>query len=717
MVRDVARVQDKPFGLADRLSKMIPNELGITLAKAVEQEQELADFIARNDDAQEIMDMAYKLEGVVRNVGKHAGGVVISPTTLTDFVPLYADQAGGTVVSQYDLYDVEEAGLVKFDFLGLRTLTIIDWALTAINAERGERGEQRLDIDALPLDDAETYAFLKSAHTTAVFQLESTGMKELIARLKPDSIEDIIALVALFRPGPLQSGAVDEYVERKNGRAPVRYPHPKLAGALASTYGVMLYQEQVMTMAQLLAGFSLGEADLLRRAMAKKKPEEMVQMRTMFLDGTTREGVDAKIANDIFDQVEKFAGYAFNKAHAAGYALLAFRTAYLKAHYPAHFMAAVLSADMDKIEKVVPLVDEVRRMEIDVLPPDVNRSGFRFRAAADGIRYGLGAVRGVGEGPVEALVEEREKGGPFQGLDDFCLRVDSRRANRRLLEALIRSGAMDCFAADGEHIDLTRARLLDELPGAVQGAEQSARDADLAVDDMFGGVPEPAKVAQRHQVRPLSAHERLDGERDTLGLFLTGHPLDNYLWEIRKFCRMSVAMLRPSDDTQTAAGVVVSSRVRRGRRGTMGFVEVDDKSGRIEANLFGEVYERNRNKLEKDAILVIEGTVQHDEFTQGHKLRADSVMTLSEARNRHARRIAIRIDQDGVNGTLADDLKRSLVRHRRDNGCRVSVDYAAQGAVGRVSLGESWRVDATDALLADLRQTFGEDAVTLDYGP
>ncbi|MCY3837805.1 MAG: DNA polymerase III subunit alpha, partial [Gammaproteobacteria bacterium] len=318
VVRDVARVQDKPFGLADRLSKMIPAEVGMTLSKAVDQEQELADFIARNEDAQEIMDMAYKLEGTVRNVGKHAGGVVISPTTLTDFVPLYADHSGGTVVSQFDLYDVEEAGLVKFDFLGLRTLTIIDWAVTAINAERAKRGEDALDIDNVPLDDADTYEFMKTARTTAVFQLESAGMKELVARLKPDSIDDIIALVALFRPGPLQSGAVDDYVERKHGRQAVRYAHPRLEGALSSTYGVMLYQEQVMTMAQLLAGFTLGEADLLRRAMAKKKPEEMAKMRATFLAGTTKEGVDARLANDIFAPVAKFAGYPFTTAHAAG---------------------------------------------------------------------------------------------------------------------------------------------------------------------------------------------------------------------------------------------------------------------------------------------------------------------------------------------------------------------------------------------------------------
>ena len=716
VVRDVARVQDKPFGLADRLSKMIPAEVGMTLSKAVDQEQELADFIARTEDAQEIMDMAYKLEGTVRNVGKHAGGVVISPTTLTDFVPLYTDHSGGTVVSQYDLYDVEEAGLVKFDFLGLRTLTIIDWAVAAINAEREEKGEDAIDLDNAPLDDTATYEFMKTAHTTAVFQLESTGMKELVARLKPDSIEDIIALVALFRPGPLQSGAVDEYVERKHGRQAVRYAHPRLEGALSSTYGVMLYQEQVMTMAQLLAGFTLGEADLLRRAMAKKKPEEMAKMRATFLDGTTREGVDARIANEIFDQVEKFAGYAFNKAHAAGYALLAFRTAYLKAHYPAHFMAAVLSADMDRVEKVVPFVDEVRRMGLEVLPPDVNRSSFRFQAAEAGIRYGLGAVRGVGAGPVETLVEERGRDGPFRDLDDFCMRVDPRRVNKRLVEALIRSGAMDCFNLPEESIDSTRARLLDELPDAVQGAEQSARNAELAIDDMFGGVPKPSKIANGRKVRSLSRQDRLEGERETLGLFLTGHPVDEHLAEIRRFCRTPIAELRPGDSTQTAAGVVVSNRTRRGRRGAMGFVEIDDKSGRIEANLFAEVYDRYRAKLEKDAILVIEGTVQSDEFTQGHKLRAERVFTLDEARNRHAGRIVLRIVRQNVNGEMVADLKRILGRHRNPDGCSVAVDYAGTGAFGCVRLGDAWRVDATDALLDELRDTFGENAVALDYG-
>ena len=717
VVRDVARVQGKPFGLADRLSKMIPFEIGMTLAKAMEQQPELASFVADNEDAAEIMDMAYKLEGVVRNTGKHAGGVVIAPTQLTDFVPLYADQAGGTVVSQFDLHDVEEAGLVKFDFLGLKTLTIIDWALSAVNAEREAQGKPPIDVKTLPLDDAGTYAFLREAETTAVFQLESEGMKDLIRRLKPDSIDDIIALVALYRPGPLQSGAVDDYVNRKHGKAPLVYPHPSLESALKNTYGVMLYQEQVMNMGRLLAGFSLGQADLLRRAMAKKKPEEMAEMRTMFLTGTDAHDVDRRVANDIFDQVEKFAGYAFNKAHAAAYALLSFQTAWLKAHHPAQFMAAVLSADMQTIDKVVQLIDEVQRMGLPVHPPDINSSVFRFGARNNGILYGLGAVRGLGEAPVAAIVEERERGGPFQDLGDFCRRVEGRRANKRVVEALVRSGAMDVFATQDEDLDAVRGRLLGELPDALLGAEQVARDAQLGVEDMFGGAAEPTAAGPPRMHTPLATQERLEGEKETLGLYLTGHPMEEYRPEIRRFCRQEIGKLAPGKGAQTVAGVVVSNRTRRGRRGAMAFATLDDRSGRIEAALYGDVFQDSRGKLEKDAVLVVEGEVQTDDYGSNDalKLRVERVMTLAEARKRHARCVSLRLDAPR-NGFVAD-LKRVLGQHRDDNGCMVAVDYNAATARGRVALGRNWRVDASDALLDQLRERFGAEAVTVDYPP
>ena len=429
VVRDVARVQGKSYGLADRLSKMIPFEVGMTLEKAFEMEEPLRDFLKVDEEAAEIWEMALKLEGVVRNVGKHAGGVVIAPTKLTDFSPIYCDDEGGGLVTQFDKDDVEAAGLVKFDFLGLRTLTIIKWAMETINREQAKTGLPALDIDFIPLDDKQTFQILQRAETTAVFQLESRGMKELIKKLKPDCLEDLIALVALFRPGPLQSGMVDDFINRKHGRAEISYPHSDyqyagLEPVLKPTYGIILYQEQVMQIAQVMAGYTLGGADMLRRAMGKKKPEEMAKQRGGFIEGCASNGINAELAGNIFDLVEKFAGYGFNKSHSAAYGLVSYQTAWLKTHYPAPFMAAVLSADMHNTDKVVTLIEECRSMKLRLDAPDVNNSEFKFTVDADGhIIYGLGAIKGVGEGPVEAMVEARVSG-PFKDLFDFCARVD-----------------------------------------------------------------------------------------------------------------------------------------------------------------------------------------------------------------------------------------------------------------------------------------------------
>ncbi|HBS80508.1 MAG TPA: DNA polymerase III subunit alpha, partial [Pseudomonas sp.] len=448
VVRDVARVQGKSYGLADRLSKMIPFEVGMTLAKAYEMEEPLRDFLAVDEDAREIWDMALKLEGITRGTGKHAGGVVIAPTKLTDFAPIACDDEGGSLVTQFDKDDVEQAGLVKFDFLGLRTLTIIKWALETINREQARKGLEPVNIDFIPLDDKPTYSLLQKAETTAVFQLESRGMKELIKKLKPDCLEDLIALVALFRPGPLQSGMVDDFINRKHGRAEISYPHTDyqyegLKPVLAPTYGIILYQEQVMQIAQVMGGYTLGQADMLRRAMGKKKPEEMAKQRGGFIEGCANNGIDADLAGNIFDLVEKFAGYGFNKSHSAAYGLVSYQTAWLKAHHPSPFMAAVLSADMHNTDKVVTLIEECRSMKLRIDAPDVNNSEFKFTVSDDGrIIYGLGAIKGVGEGPVEAICECRKEGGPFKDLFDFCSRVDLKRINKRTLEALIRGGAL-----------------------------------------------------------------------------------------------------------------------------------------------------------------------------------------------------------------------------------------------------------------------------------
>jgi DNA polymerase III subunit alpha len=716
VVRDVARVQGKSYGLADKLSKLIPFEVGMTLDKAVRETPELRDFIDQNDEVGEIMEMAYKLEGVVRNVGKHAGGVVIAPSQLTDFVPLFVDESSGGLVSQFDKDDVEQAGLVKFDFLGLKTLTIIDWAMQAINTLRAARGDVAIDIERLALDDAPTFELLRRGDTTAVFQLESRGMKELIRRMQPDRFEDLIAILALFRPGPLQAGMADEYIDRKHGRTRVEYAHPNLEPVLRNTYGTILYQEQVMQIAQVLAGYTLGQADLLRRAMGKKKPEEMAKQRELFTSGALERGVDARLASDIFDQMEVFAGYAFNKSHSAAYALISYQTAWLKVHHPAQFMAAVLSADMQNTDKIVVFVDEVRRMGLVLRPPCVIRSQHRFTAVDGEVVYGLGAIKGVGEGPVQAIVAARGSGGPFRNLTDFCMRVDARKANRRVLEALIRAGAMDAFALPDESMDAVRARLLAELPDSIHRAEQSARDAESGLSDMFGGVSAPAAAAPaRVCVTPWTQRERLAAEKETLGLFLTGHPIDEYLGEIRRFCPRPIADLRPERGNQVVAGLVVSLRTMRGKRGdTMAFAVLDDRSGRVEVSLFSDVYEQHKTKLYKDALVVIDGDVTRDEYTDGCKIRASGVSTMDEARQRYGECLEIEMQADTLEQDFAGQLKRMLRPHCRQ-GCRIAVRYRSAEVEGCLLLGASWQVAPTDQLLADLKAAFGPEQVRISY--
>ncbi|WP_373191195.1 DNA polymerase III subunit alpha, partial [Halomonas sp.] len=579
VVRDVARAQGKPYSLGDKLSKLIPFEVGMTLAKAIEAEPALKEFLDNDEEAAEIWEMALKLEGITRGTGKHAGGVVIAPTRLTDFSPLLCDEDGSGLMVQFDKNDIEEAGLVKFDFLGLRTLTIIDWALEMVDKVRATEGQGPLDIDTIPLDDVPTFEMLKKAETTAVFQLESRGMKELIKRLLPDSLEDMIALVALFRPGPLQSGMVDDFINRKHGRAEISYPHPDyqhelLKPVLGPTYGIILYQEQVMQIAQVMAGYSLGQADMLRRAMGKKKPEEMAKQRAGFMEGCAANGIDKDLAGNIFDLVEKFAGYGFNKSHSAAYALVSYQTAWLKAHYPGPFMAAVMSTEMDNLDKVVPLIEECRHLSLTVTPPDVNVGGYKF-TVDDRARvvYGLGAIRGVGEGPIGAIVEAREANGPFEDLFDFCRRVDPKRMNKRTLEALIRSGALDTLGPN-------RAALAAALEDALRAAAQNHQNQNAGMMDMFGeafaDAPEEDDVyAEYREAREWSDKERLAGEKETLGLYLTGHPIDEYEGELARFVSTRISDLKPSREPQRVAGLVVGVRTMKSKRGdTMAFISL-----------------------------------------------------------------------------------------------------------------------------------------------
>ncbi|MCO7569872.1 DNA polymerase III subunit alpha [Pseudomonas chlororaphis] len=730
VVRDVARVQGKSYGLADRLSKMIPFEVGMTLEKAYEQEEILRDFIKVDEEAAEIWEMARKLEGVVRNVGKHAGGVVIAPTKLTDFSPIYCDEEGGGLVTQFDKDDVEAAGLVKFDFLGLRTLTIIDWALKTINRDRAKVGEEPLDIAFIPLDDKPTYSLLQKAETTAVFQLESRGMKELIKKLKPDCLEDLIALVALFRPGPLQSGMVDDFINRKHGRAELAYPHPDyqydgLRPVLAPTYGIILYQEQVMQIAQVMAGYTLGGADMLRRAMGKKKPEEMAKQRGGFIEGCASNNIDADLAGNIFDLVEKFAGYGFNKSHSAAYGLVSYQTAWLKAHYPAPFMAAVLSADMHNTDKVVTLIEEVRTMKLRLDAPDVNTSEFKFTVNDEGrIVYGLGAIKGVGEGPVEAITEAREAG-PFKDLFDFCARVDLKRINKRTLDGLIRSGALDRLGphffdepkAYQANIDQNRAVLLAAMEEAIKAAEQTARTHDSGHADLFGGVfvEEDADVYANHRkAKELTLKERLKGEKDTLGLYLTGHPIDEYEGEIRRFARQRIIDLKPARDTQTVAGMIIALRVMKNKKGDkMGFITLDDRSGRIEASLFADAFHSAQSLLQTDAMVVVEGEVSNDDFSGGLRLRVKRVMSMEDARTNLAESLRLKVHSDALKGDQLRWLGELFKRHR--GACPITMEYSRHDAKALLQFGENWRIDPADSLIQALRDQFGRDNVFLQY--
>ena len=721
VVRDVARVQGKSYGLADKLSKLIPFEVGMTLEKAVEQEDDLNDFLKSDDEAAEIWDMAMQLEGISRNCGKHAGGVVISPSRITDFSPIYCDESGHGVVTQFDKNDVEDAGLVKFDFLGLRTLTIIDWAIKMINATREKNGEDSLILERIPLDDADTFALMQRAETTAVFQLESRGMKELIKKMGPDRFEDIVALVALFRPGPLQSGMVDDFINRKKGRAEVSYPHPQyqhecLKASLEPTYGIILYQEQVMQIAQVMGGYTLGGADILRRAMGKKNASEMAKQRDLFVEGAIGKGFAKDLASNIFDLMEKFAGYGFNKSHSAAYALLAYQTGWLKTHYPAEFMAATISSDMDKTDKVVTFIDECRSMNLELLPPDVNHGMFQFSVDDKGsVLYGLGAIKGLGEGPIEAIITARECG-EFKNIFDFCARVDGRKVNKRALEAMIRGGAMDQIGPEGD-ISYRRAVMLSCMDEAVKLAEQHIRNQVSGMGDLFGdsivdSAPEISYLAF-DDVKSLSVKDRLNGEKDTLGLYLTGHPIDEYESELKKMFPHRIANLRSGKDSLTISGMIVAMRILKNKRGdNFAFLTLDDKSGRIEISVWAEKFNAYRDILVKDALLVIKGVISEDDFTGGLKMVAESIQSIYQARCSKLLCLELLVSEGSTDWV---DKFRSTINSYRNGNCSVFVNYEQEHARCALKLGSDWKVQPQDGLLIALREQFGEKSVILRY--
>ena len=724
VVRDVGRVLGHTYGFVDKLAKLIPFELGMTLDKALQSSAALREAYATDEAVTTLIDRARQLEGLTRHIGTHAGGVVIAPGALTDFTPLYCEAGGANPVTQFDKDDIEHIGLVKFDFLGRRTLTIIAGTLRTIAAWGAAAGTPPLDLAQLDPQDPVAFALLQRGETTAVFQLESRGMKELIRKLQPDCFEDLVALVALFRPGPLQSGMVEDFIARKHGHAPLAHPHPTLEALLQRTYGIILYQEQVMQIAQVLAGYSLGGADLLRRAMGKKKPAEMARQRAVFEQGAAARGVAPEVAQRIFDLIDKFAGYGFTRSHSAAHALLAYQTLWLKAHYPAPFMAAVLTAEMDNTDQVVTLLTEVRRLGLAVLPPDLNRSAWGFTAVSTpaAVRYGLGAIKGLGASAVGTLGQVRNQGGPFRDVWDPCHRLAPAKVPSAVLETLVRSGALDALGAN-------RATLAQQLPLALKLAAQFETRRQQGQGDLFAAptadapTPEPALAAPTWPDWPLE--ERLAGERATLGCYLSQHPLDRYADELPHLATRRIGALLAAPAPRTAVtliGLVLSLRHAKTRSGPMATLRLDDGTGVVEVALYGAVYPAHVALLAVDALLVVTGVLRHTADQPEPQRVARRLVSLGQARQAHATTVHLEVDlrdpaAQAATATLREQLQAILRAAHDPAGLPVTIRTRKPAADTTVTLGAGWRIAPTETVLADLRALLGAPAVSVRDSP
>ena len=701
-VRDVGRVLDLPYLFCDGIAKLIPFQPGklVTLAQARASEPLLAEREKNEEEVRELLALAESLEGLTRNVGMHAGGVLIAPGKLTDFCPLYTPSGADSTISQYDKDDVEAIGLVKFDFLGLTTLTILDWTLRYV---RRLDPSSTLELDDIPLDDPATYRLFQQGQTSAIFQFESRGMRDLLKQARPDRLEDLIALNALYRPGPMD--LIPDYCDRKHGRARVEHLDPRLETILGPTYGVMVYQEQVMQIAQVIGGYTLGGADLLRRAMGKKKPEEMAKHRDIFVAGAEKNGVPRARAVLLFDLMEKFAGYGFNKSHSAAYALVAYQTAWLKVHHPAAFMAANLSLVMDDTDKLRALRDDALALGLEVLPPDINASGWRFEPVDPGrIRYGLGGIKGTGEQAVASIVAARETGGPFRDLADLASRVDKRLVNRRVLEALVKGGALDS-------LDLRRATLFASIGNALAEAERALSQA--AQNSLFGDAVQ-APVSILVQTREWTDAERLQHEKAALGFYLSGHPYAAYASELSSLVKTSLRDIQPRHERYLVAGIVTSLRQQTGRRGKLAIVTLDDGQGSVEMVVYNEVFETARPLLREDALIVVEVKVtqrtNEDGEAQAMRIAAEQVFDLAGARRRWGRCLRV-----SCNGNASAERLADILGPFRSEGLRVVVHCENARASGDVELPDAWRVTPDDALIARLGEWLQPGNVQVVY--
>ena len=701
VLRDVVRVLGKPYGFGDRLAKAIPDILGISLEEAYEEKQ-FKETIEESEESREVFDMALKLEGLSRSVGTHAAGVVIAPTALTDFTPLFLDSDKGTVASQFDMGDVESAGLVKFDFLGLKTLTVIDQSVKRINSKLSTKDE-RLNIDNLSLKDQKTFELLQRGETTAIFQLESKGMRDYLKQLIPNDFEDIVSMNALYRPGALGMNMVDSYINRKHGKEEVTYGHESVQKILGTTYGVIVYQEQVMQIAQELSGFSLGQADILRRAMGKKKKEEMESLRSTFVDGAIKKDVNERYAANLFDQIEQFAGYGFNRSHSVGYALIAYQTAWLKAHYPSEFMASVLSCDLGNTDNIQLFVDDCKNIGLTVLSPDINKSSYKFEDLdTQTILYGLGAIKGIGESLVDKIVSERQIE-EFKDMYDFSYRVGFNRINKRILTTLIGSGAMDSL---GKRQDLFR-----NIDSCLKSAEQASERTKSNIKDLFG---EEIIAPQVNETNEDIDFDEVSAEWSALGFYLDSHPLENKKKEVRHMCGFFISELQSETHNQRIAGCLMQFNVRQGRRGRFAFATLDDGSGKIEVSVWADVFEKYRHLLKKGQVLVVEGMIEKDEYSdlQRHKMIAEKILTFDEARYEFIKNIKIDIEDTSDTKDIVESLKEIA---NSNEGNSVMLSYTGNSAKADIILPSNYSVKLDDISIRALDKRFGAENVQFVY--
>ncbi|MFP3982654.1 MAG: DNA polymerase III subunit alpha [Desulfurivibrionaceae bacterium] len=704
VIRDVGRALDIPFGEVDKIAKMVPDQMNITVKKALEEEPQLRSLQKQDEKVADLLEIAKVLEGLQRHTSIHAAGVVISPEPMVEYLPV-CKGPGGEVLTQYDMKHTEKTGLIKFDFLGLKTLTVIDRALKLINSDLASP----LDIEKIPMNDRKTYDLLCRGDSLGVFQLESSGMRQLITKMQPEQFSDMVALVALYRPGPLESGMVNDYIETKHGRKVARYLLPQLEPILEETHGVIVYQEQVMKIANVIAGYSLGDADILRRAMGKKIPEEMEKQREKFMDGARKNSIPEDKAGRLFDLMAKFAGYGFNKSHSAAYAYIAYQTAYLKAHYPSQFMAALLSSEMNNTDKVVLYIEECKAHEIDVLPPDINESFYDFTVVNEAIRFGLAAVKNVGGAALDSIIEEREKDGPYKSLGDFCTRIDTRKVNKRVIESLIKAGAFDSMGAKRSQLSNILDQAMDQAQAIQRNRESGQMSLFTAMDQQ---VQEKSNTIPLPDIEEWPKQEILSAEKETIGFYLTGHPLDDYREELAEIISINVRDLPEEKDGSRVriGGILRSYQGKKSRKGDpMAFIELEGISSHIEVIVFPQLFASCSHLLTGNQPLIVQGRLQKEDGRIN--IVADEVLTLKEARLKYTNAAKVILKANNVDRPGLTRLKKIFHRYYGPCQLTLTIHFDNRGEVD-IDMPEEMTVNPDRRLSEEIKSVLGYEAVS-----